>query len=145
MTTHTYHKRACAVVLLSHTKNPILLAKQMLVRGQTDGSGSSNGGGGDPSGGAGGAQGHSVLGGPTVEKLAEEWGLQMVEEKYFWTRKRWEQHRRGLDNGVKGSGECEWNEQTEDERDREGSDGNGSGIQWSEDRGVAATSKSTSV
>ncbi|KAL8849854.1 MAG: hypothetical protein Q9221_005192 [Calogaya cf. arnoldii] len=113
MTTRNYHKRACAVVLLSHTKNPILLAKGMLVRGQTDGSGSSNGGGSDPSGGAGGAQGHCVLGGPTVEKLAEKWGLEMVEEKYFWTRKRWEQHKRGLGKEKGGV-------QNEDERDREG-------------------------
>ncbi|CAO1597087.1 hypothetical protein XANCAGTX0491_000916 [Xanthoria calcicola] len=113
MTTRHYHKRACAVVLLSHTKNPILLAKEMLIRGQTDGSGSSNGGGGDPSGGPGGAQGHCVLGGPTVEKLAQGWGLEMVEEKYFWTRKRWEQHRRGLGKG-KEEGEGE------DERDKEG-------------------------
>lgn len=113
MTTRSYHKRACAVVLLSHTKNPILLAKEMLVRGQTDGSGSSNGGGGDPSGGPGGAQGHCVLGGPTVEKLAQGWGLEMVEEQYFWTRKRWEQHRRGL-------GKEEVEDEGEDERDREG-------------------------
>ncbi|KAL8668479.1 MAG: hypothetical protein Q9168_006888, partial [Polycauliona sp. 1 TL-2023] len=81
MTTHNYHKRACAVTLLTHTKNPILLAKQMLIRGQTDGSSSpNNGGSGDPSGGAGGAQGHCMLSGPTVEKLAEEWELEMVEE-----------------------------------------------------------------
>lgn len=113
MTTRSYHKRACAVVLLSHTKNPILLAKEMLVRGQTDGSGSSNGGGGDPSGGPGGAQSHCVLGGPTVEKLAQGWGLEMVEEQYFWTRKRWEQHRRGL-------GKEEVEDEGEDERDREG-------------------------
>ncbi|KAI4271781.1 MAG: hypothetical protein LQ337_005748 [Flavoplaca oasis] len=122
MTTNSYHKRACAAVLLSHTKNPILLAKQMLIRGQTDGSGSSNGGGGDPSGGAGGAQGHCVLGGPTVEKLAEEWGLEMVEEKYFWTRKRWEQHKRGLGMGVKGMEENEKmaEAEAEDERDEKG-------------------------
>ncbi|KAI4250233.1 MAG: hypothetical protein L6R42_008799, partial [Xanthoria sp. 1 TBL-2021] len=116
MTTRHYHKRACAVVLLTHTKNPILLAKEMLIRGQTDGSGSSNGGGGDPSGGAGGAQGHCVLGGPTVEELATEWGMEMVEERYFWTRKRWEQHRRGLGKGMKGKEEGD----DEDERDREG-------------------------
>ncbi|KAL8998336.1 MAG: hypothetical protein Q9169_002549 [Polycauliona sp. 2 TL-2023] len=121
MTTNTYHKRACAVVLLSHTKNPILLAKEMLIRGQTDGSGPSNGGSSDPSGGAGGAQGHCVLGGPTVEKLAQEWGLEMVEERYFWTRKRWEQHKRGLGHGVKargGGGKQE--EEDDDEKDKEG-------------------------
>ncbi|KAL8799598.1 MAG: hypothetical protein Q9182_005774 [Xanthomendoza sp. 2 TL-2023] len=103
MTTHPHHKRACAVVLISHTKNPILLAKEMLLRGDTIDGGASSG--------AEGAQGHCVLGGKTVEKLAEEWGLEMVEERYFWTRKRWEQHRRGL-------GKKDWGE--EDERDGEG-------------------------
>ncbi|KAL8798144.1 MAG: hypothetical protein Q9200_007816, partial [Gallowayella weberi] len=106
MTTHPHHKRACAVVLISHTKNPILLAKQMLLRGDTVDGGSSA---------AGGAQGHCVLGGRTVEKLAEEWGLEMVEERYFWTRKRWEQHRRGLGKGGKNDLAEE-----EDERDGEG-------------------------
>ena len=50
----------------------------------------------DPSGGSGGAQGHCMLGGPTVEKLAEQWGLEMVPEKYFFTKRRWDEHRRGL-------------------------------------------------
>lgn len=48
--------------------------------------------------------------------LGEEWGLEMVEEKYFWTRKRWEQHKKGLGKGLRRTeavGE-------EDERDKEG-------------------------
>ncbi|KAL8715808.1 MAG: hypothetical protein Q9220_000475 [cf. Caloplaca sp. 1 TL-2023] len=110
MTTHTYHKRACAVTLLQHTKNPILLAREMLVRGNTDGSTPNNGGSGDPSGGSGGAQGHCVLSGPTAEKLAEEWGLEMVEQRYFWTRKRWKQHRRGLGKGKDAIGKDERDE-----------------------------------
>ena len=98
MVTRGYHKRACGVVLLKHVKNPVKLAREMLVRGQTDGSGGDNGGGsGDPAGGSGGAQGHVCLGGETAEKLAKQWGLEMVDEKYYWTRKRWEEHRRGLD------------------------------------------------
>ncbi|KAL8945513.1 MAG: hypothetical protein Q9222_007940, partial [Ikaeria aurantiellina] len=118
MTTHSYHKRACAATLLTHTKNPILLAKEMLLRGNTDGaSAPNNGGSGDPSGGSGGAQGHCVLSGPTAEKLGKEWGLEMVDQKYFWTRKRWEQHRRGLGKGehnVQSGGEVA------DERDEAG-------------------------
>ncbi|KAL8736803.1 MAG: hypothetical protein Q9166_000169 [cf. Caloplaca sp. 2 TL-2023] len=123
MTTHGYHKRACAVVLLSHTKNPILLAKEMLIHGEIDGSGGSNGGSGDPSGGAGGAQGHCVLGGKTVEELAEKWGLEMVEERYFWTRKRWDQHRLGLgkrEGARRKEDEVEDEDGDGDERDREG-------------------------
>lgn len=97
MVTRNHRKRACAVVMIKHVKNPIKLAREMLIRGETDGTGGGNGGGdGDPAGGSGGAQGHLCLGGETVETLAEEWGLEMVEEKYFWTKKRWEEHRRGL-------------------------------------------------
>ena len=85
MVTRGFHKRACAVVLVNRVKNPIQLAREMLVRGEKDGSG-----------GAGGAQGHCCLGGRTVERLAKDWGLEMVDESYFWTRKRWDEHKRGL-------------------------------------------------
>jgi L-asparaginase len=98
MVTHGYRKRACGVVLVKTVKNPIKLAREMLVRGETDGTGGGNGGGGDPSGGSGGAQGHSCLGGETVENLAKGWGLKMVPERYFWTRKRWDEHKQGLKN-----------------------------------------------
>ena len=91
MVTRGFHKRACAVVLVNKVKNPIKLAREMLVRGEKDGSG-----GGDQGGDAGGAQGHCCLGGETVERLAKDWGLEMVKEKYFWTRKRWDEHLRGL-------------------------------------------------
>ena len=97
MVTHPYRKRYCATTLLTRVKNPIKLAREMLVRGEHDGSGDGNSGDdGDPAGGAGGAQGHCCLSGEGAEKLAEAWGLEMVDPKYFWTRKRWEQHRRGL-------------------------------------------------
>lgn len=91
MVTRGFHKRACAVVLINKVKNPIRLAREMLIRGGKDGSS-----GGDLSGGAGGAQGHCCLGGETVERLAKDWGLEMVDESYFWTRKRWDEHKRGL-------------------------------------------------
>ena len=100
MVTRNYRKRACGVVLVKRVKNPIKLAREMLIHGETDGSGGNNGGNGDPSGGPGGAQGHCCLGGETVEKLAEEWGLEMVDEDYFWTKKRWDEHLRGLKGDV---------------------------------------------
>ena len=90
-----FHKRACAVVLVNKVKKPIKLAREMLVRGEKDGSG-----GGDQRGDAGGAQGHCCLGGETVEKLAKDWGMEMVHENYFWTRKRWDEHKRGLHESV---------------------------------------------
>ena len=96
MVSHGFRKRGCGVVLVKRVKNPIKLAREMLVRGENDGTGDGNGGNGDPSGGSGGAQGHCCLGGETVERLAGEWGLEMVSEDYFWTRKRWEEHKRGM-------------------------------------------------
>ena len=57
MVTRGFHKRACAVVLVNKVKNPIKLAREMLVRGGEDGSND-----GDLSGGAEGAQGHCCLG-----------------------------------------------------------------------------------
>ena len=86
MVTRGFTKRACAVVLVNRVKNPIRLAREMLVRGEEDSSGD----------GARGAQGHCCLGGETVQRLAEGWGLEMVDESYFWTRKRWDEHKRGL-------------------------------------------------
>ena len=103
MVTRNYRKRACGVVLVKRVKNPIKLAREMLIRGETDGSGGNNRGNGDPSGGPGGAQGHCCLGGETVEKLAEEWGLEMVDEDYFWTKKRWDEHLKGLKGDVEKS------------------------------------------
>lgn len=96
MVTRNYRKRACGVVLVKRVKNPIKLAREMLIRGETDSSSGNNGSNGDHSGGPGGAQGHCCLGGETVEKLAEEWGLEMVDKDYFWTKKRWDEHLQGL-------------------------------------------------
>ncbi|KAL8995434.1 MAG: hypothetical protein Q9188_006813, partial [Gyalolechia gomerana] len=74
MVTRGYDKRACACTLVSHIKNPIRFASEMLLHGNTDLTGPSNSGdSGDPSGSEGGAQGHSVLSGATAEKLAQEW------------------------------------------------------------------------
>ena len=96
MVSRGYRKRGVGVSLLKKVKNPIKLAREMLVRGETDGDGGPNGGGSDPSGGAGGAQGHCHLSGATAEDLARAWGLDMCDEKYHWTKKRWDEHRKGL-------------------------------------------------
>ena len=93
-----YRKRGVGVALVKTVRNPIQLAREMLVRGETDGSGGGNGGGdGDPAGGKGGAQGHVFLSGATVEDLARGWGLEMCREEFHWTRRRWEEHKRGLE------------------------------------------------
>ncbi|KAI7238958.1 N-terminal nucleophile aminohydrolase [Hortaea werneckii] len=77
-----YRKRGVGMTKVRRVKNPILLAKEMLERGnEEDG---------------GGAQGHVQLEGETCEELAGKWGLELVRPSYFWTRKRWDEHRRGL-------------------------------------------------
>jgi len=50
-------------------------------------------------GDGGGAQGHCQLSGEYLESLAKEWGLEMVEQTYFFTQRRWDEHRRGLKVG----------------------------------------------
>jgi len=75
-------KRGVGVMGVTRVRNPILLAREMLVRGEADD--------------GGGAQGHCQLEGEVCERLAGEWGLELVSRGYFWTRKRWEEHRAGL-------------------------------------------------
>ncbi|KAF2494503.1 L-asparaginase precursor [Lophium mytilinum] len=78
-------KRKCGVgcMLLKHVKNPIKLAREFLVQGDN--------------GGGGGAQGHCQLSGEYLEGLAKDWGLDIVTPDYFFTQKRWDEHRRGLE------------------------------------------------
>lgn len=83
MVSNGFRKRGVGAMMLQHVKNPVKLAKEMLVRGEAlDG---------------GGAYGHCQLSGQELEDLAEDWGLQLVNEDYFWTRRRWDEHRRGLE------------------------------------------------
>ncbi|KAF2223796.1 nucleophile aminohydrolase [Elsinoe ampelina] len=77
----TPHPVAGTTMRTSRVKHPILLAKSMLLRASS------------PDGG--GAQTHVQLCGETAERLAVEWGLEMVRPSWHWSRKRWEQHRRG--------------------------------------------------
>lgn len=82
MVSHGYRKRGVGVMQVARAKNPILLAKEMLLRGERDD--------------GGGAQGHCQLAGETCDRLVEEWGLDLVAPSYYWTKKRWDEHRRGL-------------------------------------------------
>lgn len=107
MVSRGYQKRGVAVSLLKHVKNPILLAREMLRKGEED-----NGGG---------AQGHSHLSGRAAEDLAEDWGLDMVDEKYFWTRKRWDEHKKGLENeGIANESVSSWPELSDDNHEWHG-------------------------
>ncbi|RMY79857.1 hypothetical protein D0862_12989, partial [Hortaea werneckii] len=112
-----YRKRGVGVMKVRRVKNPILLAKEMLERGNADD--------------GGGAQGHVQLEGETCEELAREWGVELVRPSYFWTRKRWDEHRRGLglessdalyrEHRRRADGGAETEEKTGDEDDIAGS------------------------
>ena len=69
-------------MLLRHVKNPIKLARELLIRGEKED--------------VGGAQEHCQFSGEYVEGLAQKWGLEIVGEEYFWTERRWAEHKRGL-------------------------------------------------
>jgi L-asparaginase len=99
MVSRGYRKRGVGVIGLRHVKNPIKLAREMLLKGEEQDEKSGIGGGG--------AQGHCQLSGPTLEKLAEKWGLEMVGTDYFFTQARWDEHKRGLDR-EKNGGDPTW-------------------------------------
>lgn len=82
MVSRGYRKRGVGVMKVRRVKNPILLAKEMLIRGERDD--------------GGGAQGHCQLEGETCDRLGVEWSMDMVLPSYFWTKRRWDEHRRGL-------------------------------------------------
>ncbi|KAG9284765.1 hypothetical protein G9A89_000914 [Geosiphon pyriformis] len=71
-----YHP-AGACTLLHTVKNPISLAKTILK---------------DPN------NSHVFLGGKDAEEYAKLKGLEIVDPSYFWTKNRWEQHMKGLEN-----------------------------------------------
>jgi len=119
-------KRGVGLMGLEHVKNPIMLAREMLIRGEDD----LNGGNGEHRGPmfnssssilsldggssyqppSGGAQGHSQMHGEGAEKLARKWGLEMVEPSYFFTQNRWDEHVAGLERekSASGSGMATW-------------------------------------
>jgi L-asparaginase len=75
-------KRGAAVSLIRETRHPIQLAKELLLQGDRDqGLGSM----------------HCHLSGPSVEEWGwEKCGLERKGKAWFWTKKRWEEHLRGL-------------------------------------------------
>ncbi|RDW75249.1 N-terminal nucleophile aminohydrolases-2 [Coleophoma cylindrospora] len=106
-------KRGVGLMGLQHVKNPIKLAREMLIRGEDD----IEGGNGEHRGAlvsnnimrkSSGAQGHSQIHKFSAEKLAEEWGLEMVTPDYFFVQTRWDEHISGLAREKSGSGHATW-------------------------------------
>ncbi|KAK6526102.1 hypothetical protein TWF281_011139 [Arthrobotrys megalospora] len=84
MVSRGQHKRCASGFLLKHVKNPILFAKELLLR--------------DNPAVERGRQ-HNCLSGEYAEKLAEKWGLEIVDQSYFFTERRWQQHLNDLERG----------------------------------------------
>jgi L-asparaginase len=105
MVSNGYRKRGVGCMMLKHVKNPIRLARELLIRGEdNDG---------------GGAQDHCQYSGEFVESLAQQWGLEIVDQSYFFTQKKWDEHRRGLaeemhkqENGCKVDEMSDWEKNT---------------------------------
>ncbi|KAL2861512.1 nucleophile aminohydrolase [Aspergillus pseudodeflectus] len=83
-------KRGAGVIGIKNVRHPIRLARELLRRTGQD----ANGNPVDTDGGGGSM--HSQLAGLYVEDLAREWGLEFKPDEWFWTKQRWEEHRRGL-------------------------------------------------
>jgi L-asparaginase len=105
MVSNGYKKRGIGCMMLKHVKNPIKLARELLIRGEQAGSD--------------GAQDHCQYSGEFVEGMAEQWGLEIVDPKYFWTKGRWNEHRRGLgeekereERGLSAAELSEWEKET---------------------------------
>ncbi|RYG31945.1 gfo/Idh/MocA family oxidoreductase [bacterium] len=86
-------------------KNPIRLAKELLLRGEEDG--------GEGSGD------HCQYSGAYAEWLAAQWGLEIVDPEYFFTQRKWDEHKRGLaeeksreEQGLKVDEVSEWEKET---------------------------------
>ncbi|KAF2866741.1 L-asparaginase precursor [Massariosphaeria phaeospora] len=89
MVSNGYRKRSIGCMMLQHVKNPIKLARELLIRGEMPG--------GD------GSQDHCQYSGAFVESLAQKWGLEIVQPSYFFTQQRWDEHQRGLKEKAEAS------------------------------------------
>lgn len=69
-------RRGMAIMLITHLRNPCKAARALYLNPPQ--------------------APHSTLSGPTAEAIAESLGVDMVESSYYYTKKRWLEHRRGL-------------------------------------------------
>jgi L-asparaginase len=109
-------KRGVGLMGLQHVKNPIKLAREMLLHGEKD----LDGGNGEQrgpmfaseewslKGKSSGAQGHCQLYKVSAEELARDWGLEMVDPSYFFVQTRWDEHIKGLAKEKEDSGVATW-------------------------------------
>lgn len=81
-------KRGAGVMGVRNVRHPICLARESLLRTGYSADGQPIRDGGNM---------HSQLAGPHVETLARDWGLEFKPDEWFWTQRRWDEHRRGLE------------------------------------------------
>ncbi|KAM6520520.1 hypothetical protein FSOLCH5_005311 [Fusarium solani] len=110
MVSRGFKKRGVGVMGVRHVKNPILLAKAMLEHGEDDleGRGKHAQGASSDDLDVPSAQGHTQLYGRAAEKLAEQYGLDLVDPGYFYTQQRWDEHIRALEREKSGQGQATW-------------------------------------
>jgi len=117
MVSRGYAKRAVGVMGLRRIRNPILLARAILEHGDQDlaPDGGHRQSDPDPSPprddddlNVPSAQGHTQIHGRAAEILAQRYGLEMVEQGYFYTQKRWDEHIRALEREKAGRGLGTW-------------------------------------
>lgn len=96
-------KRGVGVMGLRRVKNPIKLAREMLVRGDRDLEGGNAEGRG--------AQAHCQIEGEAAEKLAKEWGVELADPSYFFLQSRWDEHIAGLEREKSNVGIATWDKQ----------------------------------
>lgn len=113
MVSRGFKKRGVGVMGLRRVRNPILLARKMLEHGEQDlaapessqpssiNASNTSHDTNDHQPNVPSAQGHTQLFGTTAESLAQQYGLEMVDPAYFFTQKRWDEHRRALEREAK--------------------------------------------
>ncbi|CBQ69664.1 related to asparaginase 2 [Sporisorium reilianum SRZ2] len=74
-----FNSNTIAVTGVRRTKNPILLSKVLLENNKRLG-------------------GHAFYSGPAAEEAGWKHGTERVSKHYYWTKRRWLEHKRGLDS-----------------------------------------------
>lgn len=110
MVSRGFKKRGVGVMGLRHVRNPIILARKMLEHGEKDLAlknelepRTMSHGVDAPS-----AQGHTQIYGAAAEKLARQYGCEMVDSGYYFTQQRWDEHIRALEKEKQGMSTGTW-------------------------------------
>ncbi|KAI0321185.1 asparaginase [Amylostereum chailletii] len=70
-------RRGSSMTLLTHTRNPSHLARALYLAPDSQ-------------------VPHPMMSGAAAEEFAKSFGIELVDSEYFFTEKRWREHRRGL-------------------------------------------------